>query len=136
VRAKKYGAALQAYERLLERYPHNPDVLVWRSAVRGQVNGWAQASEELEALSHRLPTYYEAFRQLDYALARQRRYADILPHWARYLKRRPEDPRAYVERSGTYWNLKDRANAAEDLRRACELGDRGACKRRQTLAER
>lgn len=41
----------------------------------------------------------------------------------------PDHAEAYFERSGTHYHNKDMASAVRDLKKACELGNKKACKR-------
>jgi len=68
-----------------------------------------------------------AFKMLDYCLAYQQRWDDILQWWAVYLAWDPENGEAYLERAGTYKHKGDSQSALADLKRACDLGQRKAC---------
>jgi hypothetical protein len=48
----------------------------------------------------------------------------------------PDHPRAYLERSGTYYHKKDFANALKDLKKSCELGNKEACTRYDQYKDR
>jgi hypothetical protein len=47
--------------------------------------------------------------------------------WTDYLTRHPEDGRAYMERSGAYYNSRRTAEAKADAEKACALGVNQAC---------
>jgi tetratricopeptide (TPR) repeat protein len=72
------------------------------------------------------PGHYESCRNLDYLLAKQGQWKEIVLTWSNYLTRHADDGRAYLERAGAYRRY-DQTNAYADLGRACELGEKQAC---------
>ena len=53
----------------------------------------------------------------------------IISYWNAFLALEPENARAYLERSGTYYHKRDFARSLEDLKQACDLGSKEGCKR-------
>ena len=66
---------------------------------------------------------------LNYVLLRKRKYNEIVALWDAYIKRNPDDARAYLEREGTYYWKNDSKKAMQDAKKACELGNPEGCKR-------
>ncbi len=95
--------------------------------------GSADAIGEREAAVLRDPDSFDARRELDYALARQRRFDRVIEVWTEYLAAHPDDGRAYLERGGAYFNLRKLAEAKADATKACELGVSEACARAKQL---
>lgn len=91
-------------------------------------NQFAEAKDALDKAINLSPTTFEYYKAADYALFKMGKTRDILEYWARYLTYRPNDGRAYFERSGTYYHLQDYAQAKTDAKRAAELGIAGAAK--------
>lgn len=83
----------------------------------------------LEARVRDRPDDFRARQQLDYALVRQRRFAEVAAMWDEYLARHPDDGRARMERAGTYHHLARTAESDADAKRACELGVTEGCMR-------
>lgn len=96
-------------------------------AVRGNVTGTADELAQLEAATKSRPDDFRAHQQLDYALAKQRKYPRVIEMWTEYLGRHPQDGAAYFERSGAYYNSGQKPQALADLAKACELGVDQAC---------
>ena len=70
---------------------------------------------------------------MDYALARENKFAEILPLWDAYIAKHPNDGRAYLERGGTQINLGQRDLAGQDALKACDLGINEGCLRAHQL---
>ena len=82
--------------------------------------------ESLQKLVDEAPDDYPIHIRLDGALAVQKRFPEIIRMWDAYIERHPDDARAYYERGGARKHAK-RADASDDLVRACELGMAEAC---------
>ena len=89
--------------------------------------GSPDAIDQLEAAAKAAPDDFAAHQQLDYALAKQRRFPRVVEMWSEYLGAHPNDAHAYYERGGAYFNLGKRAEALADARKACDLGLSEAC---------
>lgn len=91
---------------------------------KGDLLGAREALDRSLALN---PDHFDTVRNIDYLLAGQRKFQEILPYWDRFLERHPDHAGAYFERFGTHHHLGDAASANRDLKRACELGHQEAC---------
>ncbi|HEX2878996.1 MAG TPA: DUF4034 domain-containing protein [Polyangiaceae bacterium] len=96
-------------------------------AIRGGVTGKADELTALEAQVRAHPDDLKAHQQLDYAYAKKRQFAKVIAMWTEYLRRHPNDGTAYFERSGAYYNSKQRDQAFADVEKACALGHNTAC---------
>jgi tetratricopeptide (TPR) repeat protein len=96
-------------------------------AIRGGVPGKAGELAALEAQVQANPDDLKTHQQLDYAYAKKRQYPKVIAMWTEYLKRHPNDGTAYFERSGAYYNSKQRKQAFADVEKACSLGHNTAC---------
>ena len=66
---------------------------------------------------------------VDYLLAREKRWDEILLYWNSFLRTNPANADAFYERSGTYYHQGNLQKAIADLKKACDLGHRQACAR-------
>ena len=79
------------------------------------------------------PDDLASLQEYDYALARQGKFQEVIDLWTGYLRRHPDDGRAYFERGGAYFQSGRVAEAGADARRACDLGVNAACARARQL---
>ncbi len=112
------------------------DLLEGRATGAPESGAGAADIESLRADALARPDDFEAQRRLDYALAREGRFQEIIPIWDTYLLRHPGDGRAWLERGGTWYHLKDLVKAREDAEQACELGVPEGCRRAEMLRRR
>ncbi|WP_148864688.1 DUF4124 domain-containing protein [Marinobacter fonticola] len=82
-----------------------------------------QAKVILDRAIRMSPTEFRYYQLADHALFIQGRTRDILDYWESYLALKPNDDRAYLERSGTYYHLQDFDAAKLDAKRAMDLGN-------------
>jgi len=82
-----------------------------------------QAKVALDRAITMSPTEFRYYQLMDHALFMQGKTREILDYWAAYLSKKPNDHRAYLERSGTYYHLQDFDAAAVDARKAMDLGN-------------
>ena len=74
------------------------------------------------------PTEFEYYRLLDLILFKQGKLDEIIGYWNDYLKLKPKDGRAYLERAGTYYHMQDYSRSKRDARKALDLGTKEAQK--------
>ncbi|MCY1041921.1 DUF4034 domain-containing protein [Corallococcus sp. bb12-1] len=118
--------ALRLFELAGELAPGDPEVTRWRArVVTSPLHAEARVGEE----QAQAPEDFRAVQQRDYALARERRFAEILPLWDAFLARNPDHGLAFLERSGTHYHLRNLEAALSDLKKACDLGINEGCAR-------
>ena len=118
--------SLRVFDLASELAPLDGEVLGRRAMVQEANDA---GIEELRAQVDAAPDDLRANQALDYALAKENRFEEIVGLWTRYLARHDEDGRAHMERAGTYNHLGRRAEMIADLERACELGITEGCAR-------
>ncbi len=119
VRLLELGQQLSPFDRELHERQEQ--------AVRGGATGAPNELAALEASVKAQPDDFAARQQLDYALAKTKQYPRVIELWTEYLVRHPEDARAYMERSGAYYNSGHVPEATADVSKACGLGLDQAC---------
>ena len=72
------------------------------------------------------PSRFEFHLLYDQILIKENRLDEIISSWTIYLKLKPDDSRAYLERAGTYYHKLDIQNATLDAKRAMVLGNKNA----------
>jgi tetratricopeptide (TPR) repeat protein len=123
--------ALRLIELATDLDPQNHDAQQRRVFLIGGAGSTSTSSEvdSLKANASAQPDDFRAHQALDYALAKQRRFDDVVAMWSEYLERHPQEGRGYLERGGAYWNLGRRAEAKADAAKACELAISEGCAR-------
>ncbi|WP_239989021.1 DUF4034 domain-containing protein [Corallococcus macrosporus] len=131
-KAGRREESLSLLELAGELSPGNPEVArrrAWVVTSARQEPG-ATAAEETPADG---TADFRTVQQRDYALARERRFKEILPLWDAFLEHNPDHGLAYLERSGTHYHLRDLPSAMADLKKACDLGVNEGCARLRKL---
>ena len=121
--------ALRLFDLASELAPLDGEVLGRREKV---LSAGQLTETELTALRAKVdaaPDDPGLHRQLDYALAKENRFDEVVTLWTRYLARNPDDGRAYMERAGAYHHLRLMPQTRADLKQACELGVTEGCAR-------
>jgi tetratricopeptide (TPR) repeat protein len=148
-KANRPEGALALFELASELDPHNGEVSQRKAfIIEGKSPGAqgemprqavAQQGPSLDSLRYeviRTPNDFGAHQRLDYSLAAQGKYEDIIPIWDDFIFRNPNEGRAYLERSGTYYHLHKLPEAKADAGKACELGISEGCAWAKRLATR
>jgi tetratricopeptide (TPR) repeat protein len=86
-----------------------------------------QAEAAARAKLRSTPDDLATLQQLDYALAAQRRFDEVVKLWDDFLSRHPTEGRAFLGRGGAYYHLRRLREAHADAQKACELGVSEAC---------
>lgn len=125
--AGRRDSALHMLETARSLNPNNRDALQqWFNALVRTPDYTAHVPE-LEKAAAAAPDDYNAHAELDFALTRNRKLERAAEMWTAFLEKHPEEGRAWIDRYGTYASLGRLAEAREDLRRACEVGDPEGC---------
>ncbi len=94
--------------------------------------GYSQQGSELGADSVRAqlaaaPDDFTLRQRIDAGLAAKNRFGEVVKMWDAYIVAHLRDPRAYVERAGAHWHLRQIDQALGDMEHACALGMEKAC---------
>jgi len=73
------------------------------------------------------PRDIKSYRMMDYLLASQQRWDEIIEYWNRFLSLESDNGDAYLERAGASRHKGDMQSALADLKMACNLGNKKAC---------
>lgn len=133
-RTGKMTEAIEKYNLALRFDPESAEAHCWRG-IAFHRTGNDFAEDDLRKAISIDPRLIDAYNGLDGVLFKRGRLDEIIALWNRYIELEPGVAKAYMERSGTYYHKKDLVSAYRDLIRACELGNREACTRKQALRE-
>lgn len=87
---------------------------------------WQQAQYNLKEAIKLSPTTFQYYLSLDAALFKLDKLDEIIRYWGKYIKLKPTDSRAYLERSGTYYHKGDIDSSLKDLKKSAKLGNKEA----------
>jgi tetratricopeptide (TPR) repeat protein len=132
----KTSIAIQAYNEILHLFPGRADTLIARGNAHRSLGQWDSAEKDFLSVIARDPDHYSAYVGLDYTLAYQKRFREIVPFWKAYLSRNPQNSKAHYELGGTYFHLGDYENAYGAAQKACDLGHKEACQQAKRLKNR
>lgn len=126
-RAQKWSEAIPLYDELLLRSDGDAEVHYWRGMAHWQLGHDTAALEDFRRTIALEPSNFEAHRNADRILSKQRRWNEVLDIWDPYIAANPANAEAYFERGGTNYHKGDRAAARSDAAKACQLGKSEAC---------
>ncbi|MEM9074759.1 MAG: DUF4034 domain-containing protein [Myxococcota bacterium] len=125
VRAGNGDEASEYAERARLIDPHDARTQALSRAAAGMPDPEVLAAAEARVREN--PDDFEAHQALDALWMEHGRAAEVIVMWNEYIARHPDDARAYVERSGTRYQLREYNHAMADLNRACDLGHQEGC---------
>jgi tetratricopeptide (TPR) repeat protein len=115
----RFTQAIERYVEALQLHPGDEQAMLRRKAVDMLRPVYDNAQQN--------PSDLEAHVRLDYQLASERRFDEVVSMWDRFIAAVPDEPRAYFERGGALCNLGKRPLGTKDFDRACALGLTAAC---------
>jgi tetratricopeptide (TPR) repeat protein len=123
----RFAAAIVLYDLWAQIVPESPQPPYLRGRALWKQGDLAAARAAFDRSIELNPDHFDTIRNLDYLLAGQRKFQEIVPYWDRFLERHPDHAGALLERAGTHHHLGNQAAALRDLERSCELGNQEAC---------
>lgn len=119
--------AIALFTRAIQLDPVSAEARFQRAAVYAQRGSYEKVKEDLEHAIKLDPRHFEAHRLIDWLLARQRAWDEIIAYWDRFIALEPNNAAAYLERAGAYRHKGDMQRALADIDKACGLGNQQAC---------
>jgi cytochrome c-type biogenesis protein CcmH/NrfG len=126
-KAGRKDDALRAIELAIGLDPQSQPAKGLKNYILIGPTSGADDIEKLRAAAVAAPNDFRAHQALDYALAKQRRFAEVVEMWTSYLEANPRDGKAHLERGGAFFQLGKRDDARADAKAACELGVSEGC---------
>lgn len=128
--------AIDKYTLALRFYPKYAYAYCWRGIAYDRLGKTDSALADLNKAISLNPRLYDAYKGIDGVLIKRKRYDEIIESWTRFIQLEPNNAKAYLERGGTYYRKQDFASALRDAKKACELGNKEACRRYRSLKKR
>lgn len=107
----------------------------WRGVALGRLNNLEFSLSDFQRTIKLNPHHFESYRMIDRILSRNQQWKKIIHYWNSFIELEPDHADAYFERSGSHYHNKDMERAMKDLKKACDLGNKEACQRYQTITQ-
>ncbi|HOK07157.1 MAG TPA: tetratricopeptide repeat protein [Syntrophales bacterium] len=131
-RSGDYAGAVEAYSRAIGANPSFEAAYYWRARAYVKANQSRAAMEDFEKVVEINPRNVDAHNWLGWLAGREGRYDECIAYLNRSLELRPDSAWSRYERGRCHYEKGDRASALADAAKACELGNKEACR----IAER
>ena len=122
-----FQTAADAYTEHLKAHAGDEKSHYFRALALAKLGRTDQALTGLKEAVRLNPGFYNAYLYLDYLLAQESRFAEVIDYWGVYLAQVPGDGRAYLERGGAHKHSGNSEQAFKDVGIACDLGIETAC---------
>ncbi len=130
---KDPAGAIRRLTTAIDMTEGSGDVFYRRGRAYLALSDTTNALADFERAIRLDPRHFEAYRNVDYILAKQGDWDGIIERWTRYIELEPMSGPALLERGGARHHKGDEVNARADLRKACSLGTTEACELEKRL---
>jgi len=124
---RELDSAVLAYTKCLEENGEDPLIYYNRGVAYREKSNYLEAYNDFEKAISLKPDMLQAYKNIDWILAKKKEWGKIVEWWNRYISLRPDDPEGYYERGGAYYRMGAMKEAMEDATKACKLGKKEAC---------
>lgn len=121
-RAGDAKGASALYDLTWQIQPRDGQNLLWRARVIANKEGGVLLPGDVEPLLASHPDDVGLRQAYDQLLSVQLAWDRIRAMWDAFIATHPNEPLAFMERAGTNHQLGNAAAAADDLKKACDLG--------------
>jgi len=120
---RKTKFAIKLYNFAIELDSDNADLFYRRARANMTAVKFGLAVVDLKKAIELDPNDYNYYLSLDYVLAKQKKWSQIISYWSKYIELNPDDSRAYVERGGAYFHKRDFKSSLLDAKSAADMGN-------------
>lgn len=115
--------AIEKFNAALELDPDNSTLYYRRARAYINERNVKLALKDMKQALEITPDDYHYVRYIDYILAKNRDWKQIITYWDHYIELKPKDGRAFVQRGGAYYHSGNMKNAVADAKVSSELGN-------------
>jgi tetratricopeptide (TPR) repeat protein len=126
-RTDDFSQAIALCDQAVAGIPTSERARYWRGRALLRAERWEEAQTDFEAALAADPRSRRSIENLDWLLARERKFEAIIELWDRYLELESQDAAALLERAGAKRHSGDVSGACADLGLGCRLGQKRAC---------
>lgn len=116
-------SSIDKYTKAIQLNPGNGDLYQGRARAYIQERDLSSALADMKKAIDVDPDNYHHYALIDYILFKSKDYDQIIKYWEQYIKRHPDDGRAYVEIGGTYFHKGDIKSAVKYAKISADLGN-------------
>ncbi len=132
----RHQEAIRLFKQAIKFKPDHAEAYYWRGQTYARLRDVDKAESDYRKAVYYNPRYFSAYVSLDWALAQKKQWDDIIECWSDYIDLEPKNTRAYMERGGAYFHQGDYKSAAQDMKKACDMGDKEGCARYRSLQDK
>lgn len=125
--AGDFRRAIDDYSNHVQAQPTDEKGYFYRALAYMKAGDNALVLSDLLETIRLDPKHFDAYLNLDYLLAQESRFEEIVAFWNTYLTLEPNNGNAYLERGGAYWHVGKKALALKDAETSCKLGIEKGC---------
>jgi|GEM_PF-665649 len=126
-KAGRYEEAIEKYTEHIDFHSVDEKSLYYRGLAYEKAGNNKAALDDFVAATQFEPTHIDSYLHIDYLLAKESKYGEIISHWDNYMSFDSSNGRAYLERGGAYFRSGQKALALDDAQQACDLGENKGC---------
>ena len=116
-------SAIEKFNAALVLDPDNSTLYYRRARAHINERNVKLALEDMKQAIEITPDDYDYVRYIDYILAKNRDWKQIIQYWDQYIELKPKDGRAFVQRGGAYYHKGDMKSAVKDAKISADLGN-------------
>jgi len=116
-------SAIEKFNAALELDPDNSELYYRRARSHIHERDLKSALEDMKIAIDISPDEYVYVKYIDYILAKNRDWNQIIGYWDNYIELKPKDGRAFVERGGAYYHKGDIKSAVKNAKISAKLGN-------------
>lgn len=118
-----YDKALRYYDLALRSAPENAAIYSRRASVYIDQNKFDAAKADIREAIRLDPKTINYYRRMDWLLAREKKWDQIIAYWDQFIELDPNESWAYLERGGAYYHKRDMNEAVRNLKIAADMGN-------------
>ena len=120
---QKFKQAVDKYTLALDLSPQIAINYDRRSRAYVGLHKMEEALVDIKTAIRLDPAEIRYYSLLDYLLAKSKQWDEIIRYWDAFIKLKPKNGRAYLERGGSYYHKGDIEAAIADAKKSSELGN-------------
>ena len=133
---QQFKQAISKYSLALELSPGNAENYDRRSRAYIGLHKLDKALDDIKTAIRLNPYEIRYYLMADYLLAKSKKWDEIIDYWNAFIKLKPGNGRAYLERGGSYYRKGNIQAAIADAKKSSELGNIGGQEMYQQIKHR